>query len=187
MTLYDDLLKMKVPVEVVYDNAGGCFGTLRVASNGPQGGDAGHGCRTMLELINEGMECELTIDTGGEEWIVRSPYMVRLVLGGDTEHQCMTQLLQAAAVLLNQHCLPCLDPPEPQCELCWYHHQRLAEKIRPESMPCHALLWRWEGGDEAFERTLADELAAMDDVYAVDNLQNPPLPTDDFMREIDRF
>jgi hypothetical protein len=165
MTLYDDVLIMKVPVTEVHDDNGCFFATLRVGSNCPQGGDAGHGGRTLIELVNEGMACEVHVVDGPEEWVVRNPSMVRLVLGGDMEHHGIAALLHAAAALLMNTYVPCLESAEPQCERCMFRQQRKAGLIKAKSMPCRALMQRWEDAEEEFERSLAEDLAAMDDEF----------------------
>ena len=163
MTLYDDVLKMKVPVTEVHDDNGCFFATLRVGPNCPQGGDAGHGGRTLIELVNEGMSCEVHVADVPEVWVVRNPSMVRLVLGGDMEHHGIAVLLHAAAGLLKNNYVPCLNSPEPQCKLCMFRQQRKAGQIREKSMPCCAMIRRWKEAGEEFERSLAEDLAAIDE------------------------
>jgi hypothetical protein len=170
MTLYDDVLKMKVPVTEVHDDNGCFFAMLRVGSNCPQGGDAGHGGRTLIELVNEGMACEVHVADGPNEWVVRNPSMVRLVLGGDMEHQSITALLHAAAGLFNNTYVPCLESSEPRCELCIFRQQREAGQIRAKSMPCRALMQRWQDAVEEFDRSLAEDLAAMEEEYKAKTL-----------------
>jgi hypothetical protein len=167
MTLYDDLLKMHVPVDTVYDGNGCFFAMLRVGSNCPQGGDAGHGGRTLIELVNEGMACEVHVANGPEAWVVRNPSMVRLVLGGDMEHDTITTLLHGIAGLLRNNYVPCLESSEPKCHLCMFRQQRVAGLIKAKSMPCRALMQRWEDDEEEFERSLEEDLAAMEDEYQV--------------------
>ena len=45
-------------------------------------------------------------------------------------------------------------------------------------MPCRALMWRWEEGEAAFERTLAEDLAALDEKFQATVPNNADLRID---------
>jgi len=79
--------------------------TIRAGTNTPQGGDTGHGGRTLLELQNEAatdMRVEIERDTVSAE--PNAVSKVRIILGGDTEAKTFIGALEFALnTLKEQH------------------------------------------------------------------------------------
>jgi hypothetical protein len=70
---------------------------VTAGTNGPQGGDAGHGGRTLLRLVNEGFT-DWTIRIDEEEF--PGPGEIELILGGDCEGDSFAEALEFAAKVL---------------------------------------------------------------------------------------
>ncbi len=71
-----------------------CMMTVQAGTNCPQGGDAGHGGRTVFRIFDNGatnIEVSLNEETARE---VRS---VEIILGGDCEAECFAEALEFAA------------------------------------------------------------------------------------------
>ncbi|MGC9451672.1 MAG: hypothetical protein ACP5I4_09510 [Oceanipulchritudo sp.] len=70
---------------------------VTAGTNVPQGGDTGHGGRTLLRLSNEGFT-DWTIRIDGEEY--PGPGEIELVLGGDCEGDSFAEALEFAGRVL---------------------------------------------------------------------------------------
>lgn len=65
-----------------------CILGVSVQTNGPQGGDSGHGCRTHLTFHNIA-SVDMEVDADDQT--------IRLVFGGDCELECLAEALRFAA------------------------------------------------------------------------------------------
>jgi hypothetical protein len=66
---------------------------VEAGTNCPQGGDTGHGGRTLLRLSDQG-GTNIRIKVDGQE--VKINDSIEIVLGGDTEHYTFVQSLEFA-------------------------------------------------------------------------------------------
>jgi hypothetical protein len=76
--------------------------TLRVevGSNYPCGGDAGHGGRTVLRLVDKGnTDMRIRVDGGA----LMAANSIELVFGGDAEHESLVEALEFAVQALKVH------------------------------------------------------------------------------------
>lgn len=84
------------------------FNILRVCvgTNCPQGGDSGHGGRTILELENRGgtvwdVEVQPAVyEPDNRPVCFESPQKIRIILGGDAEQDTFAKALEFAAKVL---------------------------------------------------------------------------------------
>lgn len=79
---------------------------VEAGTNGPKGGDSGHGCRTYIRIA----------EAGGTDWRVRvegyqeddgvfdSPSAIEITLGGDSELNTMIRALEFALAALKGTC-----------------------------------------------------------------------------------
>lgn len=68
--------------------------TVHAGTNCPQGGDSGHGGRTVFRIFNDGAtDLRARIDDGNEQDV----NSVEVVLGGDAEAACFADALEFAA------------------------------------------------------------------------------------------
>lgn len=68
--------------------------TVQAGTNCPQGGDSGHGGRTVFRVLDDGAT-DLRVRLNGKaEHDVQS---VELILGGDCEAECFAEALEFAA------------------------------------------------------------------------------------------
>ena len=74
-----------------------CILTVEAGTNGEQGGDAGHGSRTVLRLKADGhsWHCRVT-RVMGEPVEVVDPFTIEIVLKGDAEHRTFVDALAFA-------------------------------------------------------------------------------------------
>ena len=175
MTLYDDVVKFKVPMTDVY-GPDDMFLGLRVGSNCPQGGDTGHGGRTLFELYQQGgAHGEIHVQNADGTWTY-FPYFsqIRLVFGGDIEHQRFADMLRAAADVLEGTYAPCRFSPYAKCDPCHFRQRLLAGEIGREAMPCEDNANRWipveeyradPGAIDVFTGELIDETGWADEVF----------------------
>ena len=71
--------------------------TVTVGSNCPQGGDSGHGGRTLFRLFDEAATAwSVKID----DTVIDQPQSIEIVLGGDTEAETFANCLEFAAKVL---------------------------------------------------------------------------------------
>ncbi len=71
--------------------------TIQAGTNCPQGGDSGHGGRTVFRIIDDGATAlSVRIDRGQEQ----DARGVELMLGGDTEAATFIEALEFAARVL---------------------------------------------------------------------------------------
>jgi len=77
---------------------------VEVGTNGPQGGDAGHGSRSYLKLTDKGGTAwKISIrDEQGERRTYDQPLEVEIILGGDAELDTFLQALKSAVETLEQ-------------------------------------------------------------------------------------
>jgi hypothetical protein len=76
-----------------------CITECRIATNCPQGGDSGHGGRTVFELTNlGGTDLSVSLDDdNGNYREFNDVTTVRIRLGGDCEAENLCRLLRWAA------------------------------------------------------------------------------------------
>lgn len=70
--------------------------SVEAGTNCPQGGDAGHGGRTLLRIRSVGATMECRLDGGPSVPI----FEFEILLGGDAEHRVLTKALQFALGVL---------------------------------------------------------------------------------------
>ncbi len=70
-----------------------------VGTNCPQGGDSGHGGRTILRLIDQG-GTDIRVKVDGQE--IRINDSIEIVLGGDCEHHTFIGALEFALKIYKQ-------------------------------------------------------------------------------------
>ena len=71
-----------------------CILKVEVGTNCPQGGDSGHGGRTVLRLIDQAAtDMEVSVDGSP----LKSAGTIEIVLGGDCEAECFIEALEFAA------------------------------------------------------------------------------------------
>jgi hypothetical protein len=75
---------------------------VEAGTNGPQGGDSGHGCRTFIKISEEGGTDwrVVVVDENGEEILVDSPSSIAITLSGDSELSTMIRTLEFALTAL---------------------------------------------------------------------------------------
>jgi hypothetical protein len=76
--------------------------TVEVGTNCPQGGDSGHGGRTVLRLIN-GASTDMSVGVDGA--VPESVDSVEILLGGDTECETLLKSLEFAVEVLRAQML----------------------------------------------------------------------------------
>lgn len=99
--LLDDITEMEVPIQV-FEEVHCNVLELRVGTNCPQGGDTGHGGRTLFalkDLASTDWEIHVT-DRQGVTTTVTDLKCFAVVLGGDAEQYTFTTLLKKAVQVL---------------------------------------------------------------------------------------
>ncbi len=85
--------KIEVPVNAREVGVGDMF-YVTVGTTGPQGGDSGHGGRTVLK-IDAGTSCDFRLRLGNDdEWV--SADGISLLVGGDFEMEAFLEALRFA-------------------------------------------------------------------------------------------
>ena len=69
---------------------------VEAGTNGPKGGDSGHGCRTFIRIAEAGgTDWGVTVEGGQEEdGVFDSPSAIEITLGGDSELDTMIRALE---------------------------------------------------------------------------------------------
>lgn len=94
---------MKIPIrrkEISYAN----ILLIEAGTNGPQGGDHGHGGRTYLKLSDRsGTSWKVRVkDQEGKEHEIESPICIEILLGGDSELHTFVEGLEFAVETLEK-------------------------------------------------------------------------------------
>ena len=76
-----------------------CIMRVEVGTNTPRGGDAGHGGRTILDIV---MESDASLDVTVGDQTFHDTWRATLVFGGDAEAICIAQALRFAADVLDR-------------------------------------------------------------------------------------
>jgi len=68
---------------------------VKVGTNCPMGGDAGHGGKTLFKVINAaGTSWVIAMKKGEERYIISDPEELTIALFGDTEAETFSQALE---------------------------------------------------------------------------------------------
>jgi hypothetical protein len=83
-------------------------------TNCPQGGDSGHGGRTILRLIDQG-GTDIRVKVDGQQ--IRINDSIEIALGGDCEHHTFVEALEfAIKTYKQQYCANQLKPKSEHVE-----------------------------------------------------------------------
>lgn len=93
-----------IEIQTAYKLIGGTSQLhVEAGTNGPKGGDSGHGSRTVVRIADAGgTDWTVTVvgDQGDEDGVFDSPSAVEITLGGDAELCTMIQALEFALAAL---------------------------------------------------------------------------------------
>jgi hypothetical protein len=76
---------------------------IEAGTNGPKGGDSGHGSRTVVRIADAGgTDWKVTVvgDQSDEDGVFDSPSAVEITLGGDSELSTLIRALEFALAAL---------------------------------------------------------------------------------------
>ena len=77
---------------------------VEVGTNGPQGGDSGHGCRTYFKLQDHS-STDMRVRINNGEWVgLMSEGPVEIAFGGDCELYAFIEALDFAVKTLKKQC-----------------------------------------------------------------------------------
>ena len=85
--------------------------TIQAGTNCPQGGDSGHGGRTILRIVDDGATA-LSIKVDGEQ--EKDAREIEIILGGDTEAATFIEGLEFAVRVLRGQFGPAADTTKPE-------------------------------------------------------------------------